>query len=149
MKILVVEDEPLIAASIDWELRDAGYEVIGPAGDAVHAAALARAMRPDLALVDINLAGHGDGVVLARTLGRQGVASIFVSGQVAEARENCDAALGVVAKPFAVEQIAAVVRCVAIVLAGGRPTAVPPALELFSRAPPERAAPAPVYAAGR
>jgi DNA-binding response OmpR family regulator len=149
MRILVVEDEPLIATSIDWELRDAGHEVIGPAADAVHAAALARAMRPDLALVDINLTGHGDGVVLARTLARQGVAAIFVSGQVIEARENRDAALGLVAKPFAVEQIAAVVRCAAIVLAGGRPAAVPLALELFSRTPPERAAPTPAYAAGR
>jgi two-component system, response regulator PdtaR len=55
MRILIVEDEPLIAASIDWELRDAGYEVIGPAADAAHALALARATRPDLALVDINL----------------------------------------------------------------------------------------------
>jgi DNA-binding response OmpR family regulator len=133
MRILIVEDEPLIAASIDWELRDAGYEVVGPAADPAHAAGLAHAARPDLALVDINLAGHGDGVALARALGRQGVASIFVSGQVIEARENRDAALGLVAKPFAVEQIAAVVRCAAIVLAGGRPAVVPPALELFSR----------------
>jgi len=149
MKILVVEDEPLIAASIDWELRDAGYEVIGPAADAVHAALLARAGRPDLALVDINLAGRGDGVALARTLGRQGIASIFVSGQVNEARENRDAALGLVAKPFAVEQLPAVVRCAAVMLAGGRPATTPPALEVFSRAAPERDRPLPAYAAGR
>jgi two-component system, response regulator PdtaR len=149
MRILIVEDEPLIAASIEWELRDAGYEVVGPAADAVHAAALARAAQPDLALVDINLAGRGDGVALARALGRQGIASIFVSGQVLEAHENRDAALGLVAKPFAVEQIAAVVRCAAIQLAGGRPAVVPPALELFNRGPRKHAAPTPAYAAGR
>ncbi|HEV2532338.1 response regulator [Phenylobacterium sp.] len=149
MRVLVVEDEPLIAASIEWELRDAGYEVIGPAADAVHAAALARAERPDLALVDINLTCRGDGVALARGFRRLGIASIFVSGQVLEARENRDAALGLVAKPFCVEHLPAVVRCAAVVLAGGWPAVIPPALELFSRAPPARAARPVAYAAGR
>jgi two-component system, response regulator PdtaR len=147
MRVLIVEDEPLIAASIDWELRDAGYEVIGPAADAAHALALARATRPDLALVDINLTCRGDGIALARALRRQGIASIFVSGQVLEARENRHAALGLVAKPFAVEQIAAVVRCAAVLLAGDRPAVIPPALELFSRAPPRRIERPAAYAA--
>ncbi|MDB5476616.1 MAG: pdtaR 1 [Phenylobacterium sp.] len=149
MRVLVVEDEPLIAASIEWELRDAGYEVIGPAAEPIHAAALARAERPDLALVDINLTGRGDGIALARALRRLGVASIFVSGQVLEARENRDAAFGLVAKPFPVEQMPAVVRAAAIVLAGGWPAAIPPSLELFARASPGRAERPWAYAAGR
>jgi DNA-binding response OmpR family regulator len=149
MRVLIVEDEPLIAASIEWELRDAGYDVIGPAANTVHAAALARAERPDLALVDINLTGRGDGIALARALRRQGIVAIFVSGQVQEARENRDTALGLVAKPFQVEQMPAVVRAAATILAGGWPATTPPSLELFIHARPRRAERRVAYAAGR
>jgi DNA-binding response OmpR family regulator len=140
MRLLVVEDEPLIAASIEWELRDRGYDVLGPAASAAHAEDLAGLLRPDLALVDINLAQRGDGIRLARTLGGRGVPSIFVTGQVGEARENRDAALGVVAKPFPVESLDAAIRAVSVLLAGGWPKAPPPCLELFARPIDERAA---------
>lgn len=133
MRVLVVEDEPLIAASIEWELKDCGHEVLGPAASAPHAEDLAQLGAPDLALVDINLVARGDGVRLARTLRKLGVQSVFVTGQLSEARENCDVALGVVAKPFPVEDLGAVVRCAATIVAGGRPKAPPPCLELFAR----------------
>ncbi|THD79377.1 MAG: response regulator [Phenylobacterium sp.] len=132
MRVLIVEDEPLIAASIEWELRDRGHEVLGPAASAAHAEDLARDGAPDLALVDINLVNRGDGVRLAHALRRIGVASVFVTGQVCEARENRDAALGLLAKPFPVESLDAVVRAAATLMAGGRPTAPPPCLELFA-----------------
>jgi DNA-binding response OmpR family regulator len=128
-----VEDEPLIAASIEWELKDCGFEVLGPAASAAHAEDLASVVRPDLALVDINLLSRGDGVRLARNLRKRGVESVFVTGQLLEARENCDAALGVVAKPFPVEDLGAVVRCAVTIVAGGRPKSAPPCLELFAR----------------
>jgi len=133
MRVLVVEDEPLIAASIEWELKDCGHDVVGPAASAAHAEDLAHLTAPDLALVDINLVARGDGVRLARALSRLGVQSVFVTGQLSEARENCDAALGVVAKPFPVEDLGAVVRCAAAIVAGGRPKTLPPCLELFAR----------------
>jgi DNA-binding response OmpR family regulator len=138
MRVLVVEDEPLIAASIEWELKDCGFEVLGPASSAAHAEDLAGLLRPDIALVDINLLSRGDGVRLARTLRNRGVESVFVTGQLLEARENCDAALGVVAKPFPVEDLGAVVRCAAAIVAGGRPKSPPPCLELFPRAGTEQ-----------
>jgi DNA-binding response OmpR family regulator len=133
MRVLIVEDEPLIAASIEWELKDCGFEVLGPSASAAHAEDLAQLTRPDLALVDINLLNRGDGVGLARSLRRLGVQSVFVSGQLLEARENADAALGLVAKPFRVEDLGAVVRCLAVIMAGGWPKAVPSCLELFAR----------------
>jgi DNA-binding response OmpR family regulator len=132
MRVLIVEDEPLIAASIEWELRDRGHEVLGPAASAAHAWELARNGAPDLALVDINLVSRGDGVRVARLLRRRGVASVFVTGQVSEARENRDVALGLVAKPFPVESLDAVVRAAAALMGGGRPPVRPSCLELFS-----------------
>lgn len=131
MRILVVEDEPLIAASVEWELRDRGYDVVGPAASAGHAEDLAASTRPDLALVDINLTCRGDGVRLARALRRIGVPSVFVTGQVSEARENRDAALALLAKPFPVESLDSVVRTAAALIAGDAPKAPPACLELF------------------
>jgi DNA-binding response OmpR family regulator len=121
----------LIAASVEWELRDRGHDVVGPAASAAQAVDLAAGPRPDLALVDINLAERGEGVRLARALRRAGVPSIFMTGQVAEARENRDAALALLAKPFPVESLDGVVRAAAAVLAGERPCAAPACLELF------------------
>lgn len=131
MRVLVVEDEPLIAASVEWELRDRGYDVVGPAASAAHAEDLAANLRPDLALVDINLTGRGDGVRLARTLRRSGIPSIFVTGQVCEARENRDAAVALLAKPFPVESLDAVVRAAAALISGHAPKAAPACLEVF------------------
>ena len=132
MLVLVVEDEPVIAASMEWELMAAGHQVLGPAHDVAEAEALLKTARPDVAFVDINLSGHDEGVELARGLMRRhGVASIFVTGQLVQARQNSDAALGVLPKPFAFE---ALVDCVPVAadLAGGRPPGrLPRGLEVF------------------
>ena len=131
MRVLVVEDEPLIATSIQWELIDAGYEVVGPAAGAEDAEALMADGLPDLALVDINLTERGEGVGLARRLKARGVASVFVTGQVHEARQNRDAALGLVLKPFPIETLGRVVQALEGVMTGHGPVRAPRCLELF------------------
>ncbi|MCR5877554.1 response regulator [Phenylobacterium sp. J367] len=132
MLVLVVEDEPMIAASIEWELVDAGYEVLGPAGSVAEAEALTARARPDLALVDINLAGHDEGIGLARALkSRFGLPVIFVTGQHAQARQACDAALGVLTKPFSFRSLVATVPCAMALAAGRRPARLPRGLEVF------------------
>lgn len=132
MLVLVVEDEPMIAASIEWELIDAGFEVLGPALSVDEALELAQARRPDLALIDINLAGHDEGVALARDLKRRlGIASVFVTGQVTQARQNCDAALGVLPKPFSFEALVQTVPAAMELLHGRRPDRLPRGFEAF------------------
>jgi DNA-binding response OmpR family regulator len=134
--VLVVEDEPVIAASIEWELLEAGHEVLGPASCVSEAEDLARRQRPDLAFVDINLAGADEGVALARDLKRRfGVHSVFVTGQVVQARQNRDAALGVLPKPFAFESLVASVDFAVALIAGGRPRRTPPGFEVFADPP--------------
>lgn len=132
MLVLVVEDEPMIAASIEWELIDAGFEVLGPALTVDEAIEVAQARRPDLALIDINLAGHDEGVALARDLKRHfGVASVFVTGQVVQARQNCDAALGVLPKPFSFDALVDTVPAALELLSGRRPARLPRGFEVF------------------
>ena len=133
MLVLVVEDEPVIAASMEWELMAAGHEVLGPVASAEEAEALAIAHHPDLALVDINLAGHDEGVELARDLKRRyGVPSLFVTGQIVQARQNSDAALGVLVKPFAFEALVACIPVAAELVRGATPARLPRGLEVFA-----------------
>ena len=132
MILLVAEDEALIALVLALELRDAGHEVLGPAATPEEALALAAETRPELALIDINLTAGGDGIALARTLrDRHGVPSLFVSGQAPDALAARDAALGLVRKPYAPEDVARAVEAVAELLRGRKPARLPPGLELF------------------
>lgn len=55
MRILIVEDEALIAELIVEHLEEAGHSIIGPAATAEEALALCRHRRPDLAILDIDL----------------------------------------------------------------------------------------------
>lgn len=54
-RVLLADDEHLVAAGIKSNLVDLGYVVIGPASDGEEAVELARTMRPDLALLDIRM----------------------------------------------------------------------------------------------
>jgi DNA-binding response OmpR family regulator len=133
MIILVVEDEPMIACAMAMELQDAGHEVLGPAYCVEEAEELVASQIPDLAVVDINLAGHDEGIALARRLRAEwGVPCYFVSGQVAQARANCDAALGVLPKPFEFKALIESIRVAEDLITGRPPRALPRGLELFA-----------------
>jgi two-component system, response regulator PdtaR len=132
MRILIVEDEPMIACALALELQDAGHEVVGPAYSVEEARALAFAGTPQLGLIDINLAGHDEGIELARLLRAElGVYTLFVSGQIAQARADADAAIGILPKPFRFEALAAIIEAAAELMEGRRPACTPPGLELF------------------
>lgn len=67
-RILVVEDEGIIAMELAHHLRDFGYAVVGIAADAAEALALAERESPDLVMMDIVLRGPVDGIEAARRL---------------------------------------------------------------------------------
>lgn len=101
LTLLVVEDDPVMAADLVDVLVEAGHRVVGPYSDAAPATVAAGLHAIDLALVDINLAGDGDGIGLARTLtGSWGVPVIFLSGDVAAAAEHARLAVALVLKPY-------------------------------------------------
>jgi DNA-binding response OmpR family regulator len=78
-KILVVEDEALIAMELGERLRDMGYVVIGPAQAIAEAEALIARERPDAALLDANLAGQSS-LPLGLALAARGVPVAFYTG---------------------------------------------------------------------
>jgi len=67
-KILIVEDEQLIAHSIERSLFKAGYSVPGMAASAEEAFEQIEQTRPDLVLMDIHIQGPSDGVETARVI---------------------------------------------------------------------------------
>ena len=67
-KVLIVEDEILIARKIESTLRQLGYEVTGIAQDADMALQKATDTQPDLILMDIVIQGEMDGVAAAEQI---------------------------------------------------------------------------------
>ena len=67
-KILIVEDEPLIADDIEAILTKAGYEVVAIVDEAIDALDAVQKHQPDMALLDINIEGNSDGIDLAGKL---------------------------------------------------------------------------------
>jgi DNA-binding response OmpR family regulator len=78
-KILVVEDDELIAMELGERLADMGFAVLGPAHSIAEAEALIARELPDGALLDANLAGVSS-VSLAVTLQAKGVRVAFCTG---------------------------------------------------------------------
>jgi two-component system, response regulator PdtaR len=136
VRILIVEDDAVIAMVLTDSLEDGGHEVMGPAATLAEALALCEgAPPPELAVLDINLRDGSSGVDVARALReRWGVRSIFASGRAEEARRARDVALGCVRKPYAPETVLRCVETAREVMDGRTPRHLPAGLELFSGA---------------
>lgn len=82
-KVLIVDDEVLISMFLEDVVEDGGYAVAGSAATPDEALKLAKAERPDIAIVDLNLRGGTDGAALALALMRDhDIAVILLSGDV-------------------------------------------------------------------
>jgi DNA-binding NarL/FixJ family response regulator len=103
-KILIVEDDHLVALDIEAALLDAGFAVTGIAASAEEALRRAKDERPRLVLMDIRLAGGSDGVAAALDLYREeGIRSLFATAHSdSEMRRRAEDArpLGWLAKPY-------------------------------------------------
>lgn len=98
--LLIVEDQILLAMGLKDELEDGGYRVLELAVRHQQALGYARETRPDLALVNIDLAHGDDGVALACDLKALGVPVLFISGQPDRARSEKAVAVASIAKPY-------------------------------------------------
>ena len=108
-RLLIVEDDVLLATALQEHLGDAGLEVVGPAGSAAAALSLAEDQSPQLALIDICLVGPVDGIELAcRLRDEYRIPTIFLSGLAdPEVRERALIAepVGFLRKPYRASQV--------------------------------------------
>lgn len=129
--LLIVEDEVLAAMALRDELEDAGYNVQDLTGRHDTAIELARASKPDLALVNIQLQGRDDGIALARELKAIGVPVMFISGQVSRARSAQTVAIASLPKPYSATDAVRAVDYLLAHLAGDDSLPKPSILEVF------------------
>ena len=131
-RIMIVEDEPLVAFDNEYMLKDAGYEIVATVDNYADAAEVIEAQELDLVLTDISLAGDGDGTDGARAPGARGIPVLFVTG-------NCTAeaqalAVGCLAKPYSEKLLLAALRAVDDHLQGKTPERVPEQLTFYQQA---------------
>lgn len=99
-RILIIEDEALVAMELRFVLEDLGYEVVGSAADARTALDLVKQKEVDLALVDIHLSDGPTGVELGRGLANDnGVTVLYMTANPGMLREGVAGTIGVLPKP--------------------------------------------------
>lgn len=112
-RILVVEDDYLIAMIIEDTLLRAGHEILGVVATGEEAVQQGAVLRPDLVLMDIRLAGQMTGIEAAVELREKGIPSLFASAHTDQGtRTSGEEAkpVGWLAKPFSNAEIVSAVE---------------------------------------
>ena len=105
LRILIAEDDATVASTLQHLIEENPlYSVVGIVDGAEAAIKLASEVLPDLALLDLQLAGGSTGFAAAAQLGELGIMCLFVSGK-APAFEMTDLAIGCLAKPFTADDL--------------------------------------------
>ncbi|MBI3396641.1 MAG: response regulator, partial [Spirochaetia bacterium] len=107
--ILIVEDEPIVALSIQNRLQGLGYRVTGVASSAAEALEHAQVGRPDLVLMDIRLKGGDDGITAAAEIkARHNLPVVFLTAYADDAtiaRARTVFPAGYILKPFETKEL--------------------------------------------
>ena len=97
-RILIVEDEMMVAMDMEAVIEDLGFKAVGIAADSTEALALAD-RQPDVALVDLHLRDGLTGPDVGRELVKRGIQVVFVTANPRIVASGIPGALGVVEKP--------------------------------------------------
>lgn len=132
-RVLVVEDEPLVAFDTEHFLEEAGFAIAGTfdrVSDAVQA--LAADAEIDLVLVDVSLA-DGSGIAVAQAAFDREILVLFVTGSSpGEARAL---AAGWLSKPYPQRDLLTAIDAIEAVLDGKAPRKLPAGFTLFRTDP--------------
>jgi CheY-like chemotaxis protein len=128
-RVLVVEDEPLVAFDNEHSLDDAGYEVVGTVDTVEAALELIDEGSPDIVLCDLKIAGEGTGMDVARAAQAKGIKVLFVTA-------NCPIeaqalAVGCLAKPYGPRDLTDALEAIEAALAGKKSRRLPGSLSLY------------------
>ena len=113
-KILIVEDETLVAQDIGQQLLELGYEPVAETNTGEEAILLCGQLQPDLVLMDIQLAGAMDGIAAAQIIrGRFSIAVVFLtalSGDAIINQAKLTEPFGYIIKPFDERELRTVIE---------------------------------------
>ncbi len=130
MRVLIVEDQALVAMEIEGMLGLAGHEAIAQADDFRSAIAAVDAEQPDIALVDIQLAEGDSGLDVAVELKKRGIPVLFATGNC-PAERGRELAIGCLHKPITDQTLAAALKAVSAVISGAQPPSLPSSIHLY------------------
>ena len=128
-RILIVEDEPLVAFDTEHALTEAGYEVVGTVDSVEAALDMVRDKSIDLALIDLGLTDGGNGVEVAAAARSQGMHVLFVTGRCP--RGAASLGLGCLEKPYSQRDLRAALEAIETLLQRGSVKKVPPGLTIY------------------
>jgi len=113
-KIMIVEDEPIVALDLSWQLQQLGYDVCATEESGKAAIAAAHAHAPDIVLMDIILKGEMDGIEAAKHIVRGlQIPVIFLtafSDTLTVSRAAQVAPHGYLTKPFQAKELGAIIE---------------------------------------
>src|SRR5450830_1257179 len=108
-RVLVVEDELIVARDIEQQLLDLGYACVGCVNTGELAVAHAEQLKPDLVLMDIQLAGAINGIAAAQQIRSQfALPVVFLTAFAADdvlARAKLTEPFGYILKPFSEREL--------------------------------------------
>ena len=131
-RLLVVEDEPLVAFDAEHILRDAKYEIVATVDRVADALeVLGEDNEVDLVLVDVSLA-DGSGLDVARAARSRDIPVMFVTGACPP--EAAELAVGCLSKPYAQRALLGAIEAVEAGLGGKPPRRLPTGFSLFTPA---------------
>lgn len=112
LKVLIVEDESIVAMMIEDLIADMGHEVAGTAGRLEQALFFARELAIDFAIVDVNLNGQLTYPV-AEALRSRGVPFVFATGYGVQGLKDEWKQNPVLEKPFQPEELTRAIKAAA------------------------------------
>jgi CheY-like chemotaxis protein len=128
LRVLVVEDEVLVAIELTHLVEDMGHKVVGDAISSAEALELAVERRPDLALVDIHLHDGPTGVDVARRIREEcGSMVLFMTANQKRVPDDFAGAAGLIAKPYSPHGVKEAIAYVEACIRDGVPDHAPPA----------------------
>lgn len=119
-RVIIVEDEPLLALDLEDQLNEIGYTVVGIAYTEAEGFALLDRERPDIAILDIYL-GAETTFALAATCARKGVLVVFASAYDAHILAQQSEGRPILNKPVEREALTRVLAAVTAELGGAAP----------------------------
>lgn len=110
LRILIVEDEFLLAFDIQCALEEAGHDVVGWAADSASARRIAASSVVDVALVDLNLKDGATGAELGHAFAESGIIVVYLTANGGDLPAGLNGAVGIVDKPCDQRHLARLLR---------------------------------------
>jgi DNA-binding response OmpR family regulator len=111
LKVLIVEDEALLAMELESLVEEAGHSVVGWATSSTEAIAMVDTTEADIAFIDVHLTDGPTGVYVAEYIQRNRRSMVvFMTANPKRIPENFAGAIGVIAKPYTMNGLLSALR---------------------------------------